>query len=73
MLLIFAGTNGYLDQVPVGDVGIYETELYRFVDLRYPGTLKTLAEKKQIDDELKAQMTAALKEFSQQFAARKAA
>jgi hypothetical protein len=35
--------------------------------------LKALADKKQIDDELKTQVTAALKDFGQQFAARKAA
>jgi F-type H+/Na+-transporting ATPase subunit alpha len=73
VLLIYAGTNGYLDQVPVGDVGAYETELYRTFELRHPGVLTALAEKKQIDDDLKAQINAALKEFSQQFAARKAA
>jgi F-type H+-transporting ATPase subunit alpha len=73
VLIIFAGTNGYLDQVPVGEVGTYESELYRYFDLRHPGVLKTLAEKKQIDDELKGQLTAALKDFGQQFAARKAA
>src|SRR6186713_994691 len=73
VLIIYAGTNGYLDQVPVGDVGAYETELYRTFELRHVGILKGIAEKKQIDDELKGQITAALKEFSQQFAARKAA
>jgi len=73
VLIIFAGTNGYLDGVPVGEVGAYETELYRHFDLRHPGILKGLAEKKQIDDELKAQIGAALKDFGQQFAARKAA
>jgi F-type H+/Na+-transporting ATPase subunit alpha len=73
VLLIYAGTNGYLDPVPVSDVGAYETELYRTFELRHAGMLKVLAEKKQIDDELKGQINAALKEFSQQFAARKAA
>jgi len=73
VLLIYAGTNGYLDQVPVSDVGAYETELYRTFELRHIGILKGIADKKQIDDELKAQVNAALKEFSQQFAARKAA
>ena len=73
VLIIYAGTNGYLDQVPVSDVGAYETELYRTFELRHAGILKGIAEKKQIDDELKGQVTAALKEFSQQFAARKAA
>src|ERR1700682_3934686 len=53
VLIIYAGTNGFLDQVPVGDIGTYETELYRFFDVRYPNILKTLAEKKQIDDRLK--------------------
>ena len=41
VLIIYAGTNGYLDQVPVGDVGAYETELYRTFELRHAGILKT--------------------------------
>src|SRR5947208_8059427 len=73
VLIIYAGTNGFLDQVPTSDVGAYETELYRVFEVRHSGTLKTLAEKKQIDDALKADINAALKEFNQQFAARKAA
>jgi F-type H+-transporting ATPase subunit alpha len=73
VLIIFAGTNGYLDQVAIGDVDLYESELYRFFELRYASLLKGLADKKQIDDELKGQINAALKEFGQQFAARKAA
>ena len=54
-------------------LGVYETELYRFLDARHPGILKTIAEKKQIDDALKAEVNTALKEFGAQFAARKAA
>ena len=73
VLLIYAGTNGYLDPVPVSDVGAYEIELYRTFELRHAGILTGIAEKKQIDDEMKGQVNAALKEFSQQFAARKAA
>jgi len=73
VLLIYAGTNGYLDRVATGDVGTYETELYRFFDARYSNVMKTLAEKKQIDDALKSDVNAALKEFGEQFLARKAA
>jgi F-type H+-transporting ATPase subunit alpha len=73
VLIIYAGTNGYLDHVPVGDVGAYETELYRTFELRHAAILKVIADKKQIDDELKGQINAALKDFGQQFAARKAA
>jgi F-type H+-transporting ATPase subunit alpha len=73
VLIIYAGTNGFIDQVPVGAVGKYETELYSFFDARYPGILKSIAEKKQIDDDTKAQLNAALKEYGQQFMAKKAA
>jgi F-type H+-transporting ATPase subunit alpha len=59
--------------VPVADVGAYEIELYRAFELRHAAILQTIADKKQIDDELKGQINAALKDFSQQFAARKAA
>ena len=59
--------------MPTGDVGAYETELYRHFDVRYAAMLKNIAEKKQIDDALKPELNAALKEFGQQFAARKAA
>src|ERR671914_45103 len=54
VLIIYAGTNGFLDQVPVASVGAYEADLYRFFELRYARVLSTIAEKKQIDDALKA-------------------
>jgi F-type H+/Na+-transporting ATPase subunit alpha len=73
VLIIFAATNGYLDAVPVADLRRYEEELYRFVDTRHPGVLKAMAEKKQLDDQLKGEMTSVLKEFGQTFAAVKAA
>ena len=74
MLLIFAGTKGYLDSVSVADLGAYETELYRFMEVRHAGLLRAIAEKKQLDDTLTGDTGAALKEFGEQFAAsRKAA
>jgi F-type H+-transporting ATPase subunit alpha len=73
VLIIFAATNGYLDKIPVEDVRRYEDELYGFVETRSPGLLKGIAEKKQLDDALKAEATTALKEFGQTFAAARAA
>jgi F-type H+-transporting ATPase subunit alpha len=73
VLIIYAGTNGFLDKIAVGEIGTFETELYRFAEARYAALLKTIAEKQQIDDKLKADVNAALKEFIEQFAARKAA
>jgi F-type H+-transporting ATPase subunit alpha len=73
VLIIYAGTNGFLDQIATADVGAYEVELYRTFEVRYSGLLKNIAEKRQIDDALKGEINAALKEFGEQFAARKAA
>src|SRR3954464_9373703 len=73
VLIIYAGTNGYLDQIAVGEVGKYEQDLYSFFDVRYPGILRSIAEKKQIDDQTKGALDGAVKEFVAQFAARKAA
>jgi F-type H+-transporting ATPase subunit alpha len=71
--LIYAGTNGYLDAIPVPDVRAFETELYKFIETRAPDVLRGIAEKKQLDDPLKAALDRAVKEFAGDFAARKAA
>jgi F-type H+-transporting ATPase subunit alpha len=71
--IIFAGTNGYLDAVPVSELRAFETEFYSFLESRYPQVLRGIAEKKQLDDQLKGALNDAAKEFAGQFAARKAA
>jgi F-type H+-transporting ATPase subunit alpha len=69
VVIIYAATNGHLDGVAVEHVRQYETELYQFMDARKPQLLSTLAEKRQIDDGLKADLNATLKEFGDTFAA----
>jgi F-type H+-transporting ATPase subunit alpha len=71
--IIFAATNGFLDDIPVERVRQYEDELYSFLGTRYPGVLTAIANKKAIDDEIKASLEEALKEFNKQFAALKSA
>jgi F-type H+-transporting ATPase subunit alpha len=71
--IIFAGTNGYLDPIAVSDLRAFETELYSFLEARHPDVLRNIAEKKQLDDTLKASLTEAVKQFATDFAARKAA
>src|SRR5216117_2161155 len=34
--IIYAGTNGHLDNIAVADVRAFETELYRYIESRYP-------------------------------------
>jgi F-type H+/Na+-transporting ATPase subunit alpha len=67
--IIYAATTGYLDPVPVESVRAYETELYTFLDTRRAQLLSSIAEKKQIDDAIKADLNAALEEFGKTFAA----
>ncbi|HUK32535.1 MAG TPA: F0F1 ATP synthase subunit alpha, partial [Vicinamibacterales bacterium] len=71
--LIYAGTNGYLDAIALSDVRAFETELYKFIDTRHPQVFKDIVAKKQLDDQTKAALDGAVKEFSAQFAARAAA
>jgi F-type H+-transporting ATPase subunit alpha len=67
--IIYAATNGYIDPVPVESVRAYEEQLYKFLDTRKSQLLTSLAEKKQIDDAIKAELNAALEEFGKDFAA----
>jgi F-type H+-transporting ATPase subunit alpha len=70
--MFYAGTNGPLDNIPVADVRTFEVELYRFLDTRHPTILSSIAEKKQLDDQLRGALDAAVKGFAADFAARKA-
>jgi F-type H+/Na+-transporting ATPase subunit alpha len=74
VLLIYAATNGHLDAVAVPDIDRYERELFRFIETRRPAVVSALAAKKQLDDQLRAEIDGALREFGQEFrAASKAA
>jgi F-type H+/Na+-transporting ATPase subunit alpha len=67
--IVFAATNGYLDSVAVEKLRAYEEELYRFLESQRPEVLKSIIEKKVLDDEVKGALKAALEEFGKQFAA----
>jgi F-type H+/Na+-transporting ATPase subunit alpha len=73
VLIIYAGTNGDLDDLPLDQCRAFETELYRFVENAHPAILPAIREKKILDDELKNQMNAALKEFKPRFVQERAA
>ena len=71
--IIYAATKGFIDSVAIEDVRRYEEDLYRFLETRHPGVLSGIAEKKILDDDLKAAVERALNEFGQQFGAVRAA
>lgn len=60
---IFAATNGYLDQLPDADVKRYEKEVVQFLKQKYSQILKSIDEKKQVSDDTKKELVAALNEF----------
>ena len=69
VVAVYAGTNGFFDAIAVPDVRRAEDELHRFMTSRFGTLLGTIREKKTIDDAMKEQLNAALKEFTDQFAA----
>jgi F-type H+-transporting ATPase subunit alpha len=69
ILIIFAGTGGFFDDMPVDQVRPFEKELYEYVDTTNPGLLQKIMEKKVLDDGLKAEMTKVIKECKEQFLA----
>jgi F-type H+/Na+-transporting ATPase subunit alpha len=69
ILIIFAGTNGFLDDLSVEQIRDFEAELYRYVDATNPGLLNSIMEKKVLDDALKAEMGKLIKECKETFVA----
>jgi F-type H+/Na+-transporting ATPase subunit alpha len=69
ILIIFAGTNGFFDDLPVDQVREFEAELYKYVDATNPGLLRTIMEKKVLDDALKAEMSKVIKQSKEAFVA----
>ena len=57
----------FRDDRPLDQCRAFEEELYRFMENAHPGLLPSIREKKNLDDDLKAQMTSALKEFKSRF------
>ncbi len=64
---LFAGTNGYLDEVPIEHVQRFERELMQTMDLKYSALLAEIAEKKDLSEDLQKKLHDALKEFSASF------
>ena len=69
VLVIFAGTNGYVDEVPVNAVRKFESELLRFATSKFQSLLDDIKGKKQLDDDLKTRIKNALDEFKKTFSA----
>jgi len=67
VLIIYAGTRGFLDKYPVEVLSKYETGLYSFIETKYPQILAEISEKKVISDELDKLMQKALSQYDEEF------
>ncbi|MEO1793869.1 MAG: F0F1 ATP synthase subunit alpha, partial [Pseudomonadota bacterium] len=69
VVVIFAGTRGYLDEIAVGNIGKFEAEFLRH--MRGPGSdiLETIRSEKAISDETENKLISALDDFSKTFTA----
>jgi F-type H+-transporting ATPase subunit alpha len=65
--IIYAGVNGFLDEIAVPDIGAAQDELFKFMSTRFGNLLTAIKEKKTLDDAIKNDLNAALKEFQQHF------
>src|SRR5437870_7042241 len=61
--IIFAGTNGFIDDLPIDQVRDFETELYKYLDAINPNLTKNIEEKKMLDDAIKADLKNTLDDF----------
>ncbi|HYG98761.1 MAG TPA: F0F1 ATP synthase subunit alpha [Terriglobales bacterium] len=73
ILIIFAGTSGVLDDLPVEQCRPFEQALYGYVETMNPGLLKQIEEKKVLDDAIKSEMTKVIREAKERFVSEKAA
>jgi F-type H+-transporting ATPase subunit alpha len=65
--IIFAGTNGFLDEVPVERVREYEKKMVGYLDRVRPELLREIKEKKDISQKLDEQLSDALRAFAKEF------
>src|SRR5215813_2386481 len=69
VLIIYAGTKGYLDDLAVEQCRKFEEELYRFAENAHRAVLEEIRTKKALDDALRGKIDALLKEFKSRFVA----
>jgi F-type H+-transporting ATPase subunit alpha len=68
VIIIFAGTSGYLDDLPTASIRRFEIELRKFMDTRYHDLIHEIENNKKLSPELSEKIGKAVAEFKRQFA-----
>jgi F-type H+-transporting ATPase subunit alpha len=69
VLIIYAGGNGFLDDLDVAECRPFEQSFYRFLDLSHSALLAKLRDRKTLDDEIKGELARILPEAKERFRA----
>jgi F-type H+-transporting ATPase subunit alpha len=67
ILIIYAGTNGFVDDLPLSALKKYEQDLYSFVESKHPDVFADILKKREIDGELREKLNRTLEEFKNTF------
>jgi len=67
VVIIYAGANGYLDDIPTGDIVKFEKEFMAFIDAKYSNILDTIRSEKKISDDTEELLKKAIEEFKSTF------
>jgi F-type H+-transporting ATPase subunit alpha len=67
VIIIYAGTKGFLDGLEVSQLGAYEKELYAFLESKHPQILESIRTKKVIDKDIEGSLKSALSAFAKAF------
>jgi len=67
VLIIYAGTNGFVDELPLNALKKYEQELYAFVEAKHPDVFADILKKRELDGDLRAKLNKTLEEFKGAF------
>ena len=63
ILIIYAGTNGFVDELPLTALKKYEQELYSFMESKHPDIFADILKKRELDGDLRAKINKALEEY----------
>jgi F-type H+-transporting ATPase subunit alpha len=67
ILIIFAATNSFLDEIPLPEISKFQYELFEHMDALHKDLIDEIADKKVISDDLKGKLSAALDNFINNF------
>ncbi|MGH7816128.1 MAG: F0F1 ATP synthase subunit alpha [Candidatus Binatia bacterium] len=69
VVIIYAGTNGFVDELAVTALKKYEQELFSFIESKHPDIFADILQKRELDGDLRAKLNKVLGEFKGMFKA----